>query len=728
MAVSRDFVIDSFVKNLGRKPESEDTISHYMACENESKVVRILTRSKEYFKKKFSGVKFDDGVALKVLLIGNCQVAVVKTIMESMSLQVSVISIGIESGNLYGLQSANLDIASYVNECDLVVFQSLPDASLNIRLAELYPGIAKKAKSMPSISYTAFQPDMGYVVKSDGSHLVGPMGEYHSMLAFWAWKNNLSVKEAVRLFRHDVFEFLGYYSHAKSADHFLLDLGEKMGLRLKSVLTRWKKIGCFMHSINHPKLFVLADVARLVLEREGIEASCNVEDYLFDDLSVHPCWPVYPEIAKVFGVTGNYDFKQARHHGTAERPIPILTLDKYVSLAYSNFNANRQHGIKPLVESEVFSNLSDYLLSERDCAEQKFFGGNPYSRIKGYQLWRKGLAAVAAGKVDPVVRSNLKITRDSKVATAGSCFAQHISRTLSNNGFTYYVPEDGRDQSLSSDQLAPLNYGVFSARYGNIYTSKQLIQIFDRAYGKFSPLDSAWQRKDGRFVDPFRPLVAPDGYKELSEVKAAQDEHFHYVREMFEKLDVFVFTLGLTEAWRRKEDGAVFPLAPGVEAGLMDPMKYEFVNFETHDVTSDLECFIERLGEVNPRARIIFTVSPVPLVATYEDRHVLTSTTYSKAALRAAADYIVRRYPSCEYFPSYEIITGSYSRSSYFEEDLRGVRDEGVGHVMRLFMQHYSSDSAPVVSGVSKVDQSLIMVASKNNSVVCDEEALDSGG
>ena len=32
----------------------------------------------------------------------------------------------------------------------------------------------------------------------------------------------------------------------------------------------------------------------------------------------------------------------------------------------------------------------------------------------------------------------------------------------------------------------------------------------------------------------------------------------------FRDLDVFVFTLGLTEAWVAKADGAVFPLAPGV--------------------------------------------------------------------------------------------------------------------------------------------------------------------
>jgi hypothetical protein len=48
---------------------------------------------------------------------------------------------------------------------------------------------------------------------------------------------------------------------------------------------------------------------------------------------------------------------------------------------------------------------------------------------------------------------------------------------------------------------------------------------------------------------------------------------------MFEKLDVFTFTLGLTEAWRNRNDGAVFPLPPGVSGGEMNDQRYEFINF-----------------------------------------------------------------------------------------------------------------------------------------------------
>src|SRR5208337_4041953 len=91
--------------------------------------------------------------------------------------------------------------------------------------------------------------------------------------------------------------------------------------------------------------------------------------------------------------------------------------------------------------------------------------------------------------------------------------------------------------------------------------------------------------------------------------------------------------------------------------------------------------------------RFILTVSPVPLIATMEDRSVLASTTYSKSVLRVAAEEIAGRYDEVAYFPSYEVITGNYTRSRYFDEGLRDVTEEGVSHVMRLFMKHYADDA-----------------------------------
>jgi hypothetical protein len=107
--------------------------------------------------------------------------------------------------------------------------------------------------------------------------------------------------------------------------------------------------------------------------------------------------------------------------------------------------------------------------------------------------------------------------------------------------------------------------------------------------------------------------------------------------------------------------------------------------------------FIDALREVNPRARIILTVSPVPLAATAcAGQHVLAATTYSKSVLRAACGEIQEQRPLVAYMPSYEIITGSYARGRYFADDLRSVTEAGVSHVMRVFLQHFAGQAAPL--------------------------------
>jgi hypothetical protein len=350
---------------------------------------------------------------------------------------------------------------------------------------------------------------------------------------------------------------------------------------------------------------------------------------------------------------------------------------------------------------------------------------NPYLSLPDRAFWRRAVAAPAPGEVDPVGRFDLVIDRSTKVATAGSCFAQHIARYLSRSGYHHYVVEPGHP-ILTPEVRDAFHYGQFSCRYGNIYTARQLLQLFRRAYGKFSPVDDAWTH-EGEIVDPFRPTIHPHGFASLAEMRLDRVHHLAAVRNMFETLDVFVFTLGLTECWRSRRDGAVFPLCPGVEGGAFDEDLYEFHNQDVAEVIADLVNFRNGLSSVNKRAKIVFTVSPVPLVATAEPgEHVLSATTYSKSVLRVAAETMRERFSNVEYFPSYEIITGAFNRGAYFAPDLRGVVESGVSHVMRLFMQHATDGAAaakPKKATKRKIDH--LSLSERLVEVECDEVALD---
>jgi len=81
------------------------------------------------------------------------------------------------------------------------------------------------------------------------------------------------------------------------------------------------------------------------------------------------------------------------------------------------------------------------------------------------------------------------------------------------------------------------------------------------------------------------------------------------------------------------------------------------------------------------------------------------------------------------YFPSYEVITGNFNRGRYFEEDLRGVRKEGVEHVMRLFMEYYTDINKVKkrrLTGKS-VKDNFVAEMEKELDVICDEELIEKG-
>ena len=322
---------------------------------------------------------------------------------------------------------------------------------------------------------------------------------------------------------------------------------------------------------------------------------------------------------------------------------------------------------------------------------------HPYDGIPGYARWDRGVADVAADALDPVVHFPFRISPEQPIVTAGSCFAQHIARYLRDAGFNYLVTEPGHPM-LDDRTRATFQYGVYSARFGNVYTSRQLEQLFRRAYGTFQPEDDIWMTAAGRFVDPFRPTIQPDGFHSQAELEADRRQHLAAVRRAFERLDVFIFTLGLTECWAAAGDGAVFPVAPGVAGGTYDPARYTFVNLSVDEVVADMTTFITSLRSVNPSARIILTVSPVPLMATAIDRHVLVSTVYSKSVLRVAAERLADSVADVAYFPSYEVVTGPSSRGRYFAEDLRSITEPGVAHVMSLFFR--SATTRPQVADV----------------------------
>jgi hypothetical protein len=310
---------------------------------------------------------------------------------------------------------------------------------------------------------------------------------------------------------------------------------------------------------------------------------------------------------------------------------------------------------------------------------------SPYSDLPARSFWKGAVSRRSPETVSGLWHPKFSFARETRIATAGSCFAQHIARYLRARK-AIVVNLERSPPGLSAANAAKYGYGIYSARYGNIYTVRHLLQLTEEALGRFAPSDAVWER-DGRFFDAMRIGVEPAGLPSAEAVRQHRLQHLGRVQSLFARADVFVFTLGLTEAWTHRESGTVYPTAPGTIAGSYRPDVHAFRNFDFLEVYEDFVAFRRLAMEQNPGMKFLLTVSPVPLAATATDQHVLVATTYSKSALRAAAGKLAETFENVDYFPSFDFLTGAFTRGAFHSDDARQITQAGVEAVMRIFFE-----------------------------------------
>jgi hypothetical protein len=354
---------------------------------------------------------------------------------------------------------------------------------------------------------------------------------------------------------------------------------------------------------------------------------------------------------------------------------------------------------------------------------------SPYQDRPSTSFWKSAVASSNDLVPEGLYRRKWAISPSDRIATAGSCFAQHIGRHLKRNGFKV-IDMEPPPVGLPQEEQQRFGYATYSARYGNIYTTRQLLQLAQEAFGEAAPDDVVWRSGAGAFFDALRPGVEPQGLESHDEVLAHRRFHLAKVRQMFEAMNLMVFTMGLTETWVHRPSGTVYPTAPGTIAGRYDPDVHGFMNFGFQDVVDDFLEF-RRLVHSRQRSkcRFLLTVSPVPLTATASDRHVMVATVHSKSILRAAAGELSSRYDDIDYFPSYEIVTNPWSKAMFYEENLRSVRPEAVAAVMDTFFRVHLGDAYVASSQMQPpVKSDTPRPRDFSEDVICEEAILEAFG
>src|SRR4051812_19364862 len=111
---------------------------------------------------------------------------------------------------------------------------------------------------------------------------------------------------------------------------------------------------------------------------------------------------------------------------------------------------------------------------------------HPYDQAPNQSFWSRSVSR-NYNPADVAGRPPFRLTTEDKFMSAGSCFASNVRRYIEAVGLAYTVTERCHPHFATSGGDG--FYDAFSARYGNIYTARQMAQLLDRVLGEFSPIE-----------------------------------------------------------------------------------------------------------------------------------------------------------------------------------------------------------------------------------------------
>jgi len=241
----------------------------------------------------------------------------------------------------------------------------------------------------------------------------------------------------------------------------------------------------------------------------------------------------------------------------------------------------------------------------------------------------------------------------TNVTAFGSCFAQYIRKHLKGRSILTHDIEDHQPLPIINNGEA-------------ISTTFAILQQFKWAWEN-AHFDGLWHDKGVNLITP------------TEEMRLA-------TKTIFDKTDVFILTLGLSEVWYDKRTWNVFWRTIPKEN--YDPLIHGFRVSTVEENRGNLVKVVRLVQKYNPNAKIIFTLSPVPLNATFRPVSCITANSVSKAILRASVDEVMRmNQTGVYYWPAYEIVTSFFADS--YREDNRHPKDEVIQFILDTFSKHY---------------------------------------
>jgi hypothetical protein len=248
---------------------------------------------------------------------------------------------------------------------------------------------------------------------------------------------------------------------------------------------------------------------------------------------------------------------------------------------------------------------------------------------------------------------------NSKILLVGSCFVENMGEKLEYFKF--------------QNRINPL---------GILFHTSAIAGFFKRVTNQlfFTEADLVFYNERWHCLDAHSIMSGTDQETVLENLNTALKQAIEFLQNSTH----VIITLGTAWGYRYKKTEKLV-----ANCHKIPQQEFDKELAKTDVIYADLSSILISLNKINPKIKVVFTVSPV--------RHLkdgFIENQRSKAHLIAAVHALVKNHDQAEYFPSYEIMMDELRDYRFYERDLLHPNALAVDYIWEKFTSVYLSPQA----------------------------------
>lgn len=270
-------------------------------------------------------------------------------------------------------------------------------------------------------------------------------------------------------------------------------------------------------------------------------------------------------------------------------------------------------------------------------------------------------------------KPDFRIGYHSRLLLMGSCFAENIGNKLVENRFAVDVNP-----------------------CGVVYNPVSVGQVLELLAGERLLAETDLLQNNGKWVSLYHhgSFSSADRETCLSGINRRLQQGTVFLKGA----DLLLITWGTAWVYRYRANRQIAANCHKFPAG-----DFERFRLSVAEIVDLYDYLISRLLQLNPRLRILFTVSPI--------RHWKDGAhgnQLSKAVLLLAADELVKRWKQACYFPSYEIVMDELRDYRFYAEDMLHLSKSAVDYIWQRFRDDFLGEEAKqIIKQVERINKGL---------------------